>query len=73
MEQVTTLILKSFFVDSRTKINSEAASLCDHLVELYLSEALTRSIAIAKQNKRTSVSPEDFENIIVQIFLDFSA
>ncbi|CAH8472762.1 unnamed protein product [Schistosoma turkestanicum] len=54
------------------KNKNEATSLCDHLVELYLS-ALTRSIAIAKQNKRTSVTPEDFENILVQMFLDFSA
>ncbi|CAH8612657.1 unnamed protein product [Dicrocoelium dendriticum] len=57
----------------RLTIGGDALAACDKLVRIFLEEAFLRSIAVARADNRDSVTVEDFENILIQLMLDFSA
>ncbi|XP_052688392.1 centromere protein X-like [Crassostrea angulata] len=70
-EKTVQNILLQFFKDEKLKINAEALSLMTELLNIFVSEAVLRTIKEAKKDHQDQIPIDYFEKILPQLLLDF--
>ncbi|XP_022313480.1 centromere protein X-like [Crassostrea virginica] len=70
-EKTVQNILMQFFKDEKIKINAEASSLMTELLNIFVSEAVLRTIKEAKKDHQNQIPIDYFEKILPQLLLDF--
>ncbi|XP_011417021.1 centromere protein X [Magallana gigas] len=70
-EKTVQNILLQFFKDEKIKINAEALSLMTELLNIFVSEAVLRTIKEAKKDHQDQIPIDYFEKILPQLLLDF--
>ncbi|XP_062569667.1 centromere protein X-like [Saccostrea cucullata] len=70
-ERTVQNILLQFFRDDRTKVNAEALNLMTELLNIFVSEAVLRTVNEAKKDHQDQIPLDYFEKILPQLLLDF--
>lgn len=70
-EEFIKIYMNQYFKEDKTKLSTEAAKLSGKLLELFIREAVCRTIQQCENESSNELDVDQLEKILPQLLLDF--